>query len=81
MDPFFSVHLNKRIKRLDHTIFIDKFFMVSFEPICIIAPIRNCDFEVSATISKISHTCEMMIDTIETRRAQRASPLFTVRSW
>ncbi len=64
MDPFFSVHLNKRMSCLDHTKSIDKFFVVSFEPICIIAPIRDCDFEVSATISKISHTFEMIIDTV-----------------
>ncbi len=50
MDPFFSVHLNKRMNCLDHTIFIDKFFVVIFEPICIIAPIRDGDLEVSAAI-------------------------------
>ena len=50
MDPFFSVHLNKRIKRLDHTIFIDKLFVVIFEPICIIEPIRDGNLEVSAAI-------------------------------
>ena len=40
MDPFFSVHLNKRVSCLDHTIFIDKFFVMIFQPICIIEPTR-----------------------------------------
>ena len=69
MDPFFSVHLNKRISCLDHKKSIDKFFVVSFEPICIIAPIRDGVLIATATVSKISHTCKMMIDTIETIQA------------
>ena len=40
MDPFFSVHLNKRVSCLDHTKSIDKFFMMIFQPICIIEPTR-----------------------------------------